>query len=144
MKNVLQKMLEQLRLLQDSLAQEEAALSARTVIPAALHRITENKNEQLTSLSYLDGQRQALDQQQRLTAPYNGQPELQALWHEIQTLTRSLNRNNQRNGLLLNQHMKYTNEALAFLQSKRSHDLYGPDGQAAAPRASAYASKIGE
>lgn len=128
---VLQKMLTQLQQLQETLRKEEQALSARKVGSAALHRITETKNEQLTTLRYLDSQRQELEQQHDVSAPYAEQGDLHLLWTQIETLTRDLSRNNFRNGLLLRQHMKYSSEMLALLKSKSSHDLYGPDGHSA-------------
>ncbi|MEC5344837.1 flagellar export chaperone FlgN [Brenneria populi] len=125
---VLQKMLELLHELQETLQQEELELSAKAVNSALLHRVTENKNEQLTSLRHFDAQRQTLEQQNHLSAPYSEQNELNALWSEIQALTQTLSQNNHRNALLLRQHMKYTNETLALLKTKSNNNLYGPDG----------------
>lgn len=125
---VLQKMLGLLHELQETLQHEELELSAKVVNSALLHRVTENKNEQLTSLRHFDAQRQKLEQQVHLSAPYSEQSELNALWSNIQSLTQALSQNNHRNGLLLRQHMKYTSETLDLLKTKSNNNLYGPDG----------------
>ncbi|MCL2899813.1 flagellar export chaperone FlgN [Brenneria sp. WC1b.1] len=121
-------MLTLLQQLQETLQQEELELSAGVVNSALLHRVTENKSEQLTSLRHFDVQRQKLEQQSNLSAPYSEQSELHTLWSEIQLLTQALSQNNRRNDLLLRQHMKYTNEALELLKTKSNNNLYGPDG----------------
>ncbi|MFE8048590.1 flagella synthesis protein FlgN [Brenneria goodwinii] len=127
-KAVLQKMLGLLQQLQETLEQEELELSARVVNSALLQRVTENKSEQLTTLRYFDNQRQKLEQQNNLIAPYAEQSDLHTLWSDIQALTQALSQNNHRNALLLRQHMKYTNETLELLRTKSNNSLYGPDG----------------
>ncbi|MCG8708886.1 flagellar export chaperone FlgN [Brenneria sp. 4F2] len=128
MNTVLQKMLASLHQLQDTLQQEERELSAKVVNSALLHRVTENKNEQLTSLRHFDLQRQKLEQEGNLCAPYVEEDELYILWSEIQRFTQSLSQNNHRNAMLLRQHIKYTNETLDLLKTKSNNNLYGPDG----------------
>lgn len=131
MNKLLQNMLTILQTLQQTLAQEEQELSARTVNTTSLHRVTENKSEQLATLRHYDNERMQLEQQLNIKAPYEGQEELNAQWSMIQMLTQLLSQHNHRNNLLLSQHMKYTDEILSLLKSKTNSTLYGPDGYTA-------------
>ncbi|XBS68383.1 flagellar export chaperone FlgN [Acerihabitans sp. KWT182] len=126
------RMLGVLQQLELILVEEQRLLSAGQVNAALLHRVTENKNEQLATLQYLDDQRQNAARGQGLTESAYGQyPELQHLWQTILRLTAGLSRNNTRNGLLLNQHLKQNQEILAVLEAHQARrSLYGPDGQA--------------
>ncbi len=121
--------LQQLELI---LLEEQRLLSAGQVNAALLHRVTENKNEQLVTLQYVDDLRQKSAQALDAGAPpYAAHLELHQLWLAITRLTQDLSQNNYRNGLLLNQHLKQNQQILAILEEHQSHrSLYGPDGQA--------------
>lgn len=106
MNEVLEQMLNSLVSLKEILSQEQDELSARQVNPAFLHRVTENKNEQLSILKHFDNQRLALDEQLSVKPPYPHSPELNAQWSQIHELTRELSQYNHRNGLLLNAHLE--------------------------------------
>ncbi|WP_413724776.1 flagella synthesis protein FlgN [Sodalis sp. RH16] len=121
--------LQQLELI---LIEEQRLLSAGQVNSALLHRVTENKNEQLATLQYADGLRKQAAQSLGAGAPpYSSYPELHQLWQTITQLTASLHRSNTRNGMLLNQHMQQNRQIMAVLEEYQSRQrLYGPDGQA--------------
>ncbi len=126
------RMLEILQQLELTLAQEQELLSAGQVNAALLHRVTENKNEQLATLQHLDRQREALAAASGADQPpYDGHPSLRAQWQTIAQLTENLNHHNYRNGLLLAQHLLLNQQMLAMLeQHQTQRRLYGPDGQA--------------
>ncbi|NDL62626.1 flagella synthesis protein FlgN [Acerihabitans arboris] len=125
------RMLGILQQLELTLVEEQRLLSAGQVNPALLHRVTENKNEQLTTLQYVDQQRQ------RLAAtlyagipPYGAFPGLHQIWLAITQLTENLSRNNYRNGLLLSQHFTHNQQVLTVLEEYQTQRrMYGPDGQ---------------
>lgn len=129
MNEVLEQMLNSLVSLKEILSQEQDELSARQVNPAFLHRVTENKNEQLSILKHFDNQRLALDDQLSVKPPYPHSPELNAQWSQIHELTRELSQYNHRNGLLLNAHLENNQQSLAFLEQKQRQGIYGPNGQ---------------
>jgi flagella synthesis protein FlgN len=132
LENLCSRMLALLQQLELVLMEEQRLLSAGQVNAALLHRVTENKNEQLTTLQYVDGLRQK--SAQSLGAgepPYEDNTELHQLWLAITGLTKNLSQNNFRNGLLLNQHLKQNQQVLAVIEEHQTHRrLYGPDGQA--------------
>lgn len=121
-----------LQQLELTLVEEQRLLSAGQVNTALLHRVTENKNEQLTTLQHVDQHRQ----QQALACdaglpPYDLHPGLHQIWQAIILLTEDLNRNNYRNGLLLAQHLKHNDQVLSVLEEYQTQRrMYGPDGQA--------------
>ncbi|MFP1732030.1 flagella synthesis protein FlgN [Lonsdalea quercina] len=130
MNEVLEQMLNSLVSLKDILSQEQDELSARQVNPSFLHRVTENKNEQLSILKHFDNQRLTLDAQLSIRPPYPDSPQLNAQWSRIHELTRELSQNNHRNGLLLNAQLENNQQLLGFLEQKQSQGIYGPNGQA--------------
>ncbi|MFP1735409.1 flagella synthesis protein FlgN [Lonsdalea quercina] len=130
MNEVLEQMLNSLVSLKDILSQEQDELSARQVNPSFLHRVTENKNEQLSILKHFDNQRLTLDAQLSIRPPYPDSPQLNAQWYRIHELTRELSQNNHRNGLLLNAQLENNQQLLGFLEQKQSQGIYGPNGQA--------------
>ncbi|RLM27331.1 hypothetical protein BIY29_02980 [Brenneria alni] len=127
--DILTRIQDSLHQLDDILIQEQQELSAARVNAAFLHRLTENKNEQLSTLSHFDKLRIQMEQTLSIYAPYDQDPELNNCWLAIQRQTRHLSQNNHRNGLLLEQHLKHTQDALGFLEKKNQPNLYGPDGQ---------------
>ncbi|PWC22133.1 flagellar biosynthesis protein FlgN [Brenneria roseae subsp. roseae] len=128
--DILNHMQDSLRQLDDILTQEQQELSAGRVNAAFLHRLTENKNEQLSTLSHFDKLRIQMEQTLSINAPYDQDAKLNEAWLAIQSQTRHLSQNNHQNGLLLEQHLKHTQEALNFLEKKNQPtNLYGPDGQ---------------
>ncbi|ACS85322.1 flagella synthesis protein FlgN [Musicola paradisiaca] len=116
-------------LLQDILSKEQAELSALQINPAFLHRLTEKKNEQLASLKHYDTQRLRLEKELSISPPYSQSSSLNAAWNKIYVITKELSRDNRRNGMLLDAHLKNTQDALAFFEKKKRQDIYGPDGQ---------------
>lgn len=126
------RMLGVLQQLELILVEEQRLLSAGRVNAALLHRVTENKNEQLATLQHADNLRQKVERDNAYDAPpYSRYPELRHLWQAIRQLTEKLNQNNYRNGLLLNQHLQQNQQILAVLEEHQTHRrLYGPDGQA--------------
>ncbi|MCL2895299.1 flagella synthesis protein FlgN [Brenneria tiliae] len=127
--DILTRIQDALRQLDEILTQEQQVLSAGNVNAAFLHRLTENKNEQLSTLDHFDKLRIQMEQTLSINAPYELHPELNESWLAIQSQTRNLSQNNHRNGLLLEQHLKHTQDALGFLEKKSQQNLYGPDGQ---------------
>ncbi len=125
------RMLSILQQLELILVEEQRLLSAGQVNAALLHRVTENKNEQLTTLQYVDNLRQKAALLNDVGAPpYASYSELHHLWLSIMELTAKLSRNNYRNGLLLAQHLKHNQQILAVLEEHQTQRrLYGPDGQ---------------
>ncbi|WP_191091663.1 flagella synthesis protein FlgN [Affinibrenneria salicis] len=132
--DTLARMQDALQQLDEILAQEQQELSAGRVNAAFLHRLTENKNEQLSILSHFDHQRLQLEQQLSISAPYEQHAELNATWMAIHQKTRHLSESNHRNGLLLDQHLNNTQAAMSFLEKQASQQtVYGPDGQQQRP-----------
>lgn len=126
------RMLATLQQLELTLVEEQRLLSAGQVNSALLHRVTENKNEQLTTLQHVDNHRQqrAAECDAGLP-PYDLYPGLHRIWLAITQLTEGLSRNNYRNGLLLSQHVKHNQQVLTVLEEYQiQRRMYGPDGQA--------------
>jgi len=82
----------------------------------------------------------ALSQERRLSLPDTGNsigwlqknaPKGLALWHEIRQLADHAQRLNQTNGELIQNKMRYNQQALSVLFGATQHaaGLYGPDGQ---------------
>ncbi len=128
MNDILERMLDTLITLQSILEHEQEELSAVRVNAPFLHRLTENKNEQLSILKHFDNKRLEMDKVLNVSAPYHNIPEFNSAWLKIHDLTRTLSENNYRNGLLLDIHLKNTQEALNFFEQKKRQDIYGPDG----------------
>ncbi|TKI08301.1 flagella synthesis protein FlgN [Martelella alba] len=125
------KMLGILQQLELILVEEQRLLSAGRVNAALLHRVTENKNEELATLQHADSLRQKTALIRGAgQPPYEAYPELQRLWQSIRQLTEKLSHDNFRNGLLLNQHLQHNQQILAVLEERQiQRRLYGPDGQ---------------
>ncbi|MEA9392610.1 flagellar export chaperone FlgN [Acerihabitans sp. TG2] len=126
------KMMDILHELALSLTQEQDLLSEGQVNAALLHRVTENKNEQLATLQYLDHQRESLEKLSGVSRPpYDDNPALKQQWQTIMDMTEQLKQHNYRNGLLLAQHLVLNQQMLSLLeQHQTQRRLYGPDGQA--------------
>jgi len=125
------KMMDVLRQLEFSLTQEQDLLSAGQVNAALLHRVTENKNEQLATLQHLDNQRELLEKGAGAShPPYDDNPTLNEQWQTIMGITEQLKQNNYSNGLLLAQHLVLNQQMLSLLEQHQTRRrLYGPDGQ---------------
>ncbi|AUH00360.1 flagellar biosynthesis protein FlgN [Prodigiosinella confusarubida] len=110
------------------LDEEQKLLCAGRINGSALQQITEKKSSLLATMQYLEEGRHKEENRIRLQAPYDLDGELNQLWDNIQNMTQSLHNKNQHNGLLLKQHIAYTNEALDVLKPRHTQSLYGPDG----------------
>lgn len=128
------QLMENLRQLEATLSQEQALLSAGQVNAALLHRVTEDKNEQLATLHHLDSQRERLAVETGAgQPPYADNRVLSRQWLQMLELTERLNQNNYRNGLLLAQHLMLNQQMLSMLEQHQTRRrLYGPDGQSCA------------
>ncbi|MFE8153169.1 flagellar export chaperone FlgN [Brenneria goodwinii] len=132
--DVLGRMQDALQQLDDILTQEQRELSSGQVNAAFLHRLTENKNEQLSILSHFDKQRLQIEQTLSMQAPYASHTELNAIWMAIHERTRHLSQINHRSGLLLDQHLQNTQVAIDFLEKQtQEQNVYGPDGHQQQP-----------
>ncbi|MDF7679651.1 flagellar export chaperone FlgN [Enterobacteriaceae bacterium ESL0689] len=125
---LLDKLLETLLTLDNVLDEEYHLLCSGRLPGVALQRVTENKNQQLATVAWLEQQRPAAEQAIGHQAPYAGQTMLADRWQQVQKLTRVLREKNQHNGMLLNQQIDHNDKALAIL-NKNNKSLYGPDGQ---------------
>lgn len=130
---LLAAMAELLTELEATLAQEQQLLSAGHFNAPLLHRTTETKDEQLSTLQHMNHQRQALEQETGWQAPYVNDANLQAGWQTIVEQTRTLQQRNQRNGLLLDVHLKLNQRGLSSMTEQRSLSrMYDPKGHASA------------
>ncbi|BAE75337.1 FlgN protein [Sodalis glossinidius str. 'morsitans'] len=130
LETLLAAMAELLTELEATLAQEQQLLSSGQVNAPLLHRTTETKDEQLSTLQHINHQRQALEQETGLQAPYVNEPVFRAGWKTIVVQTRTLQ---QRNGLLLDVHLKLNQRGLSSMTEQRSLSrMYDPKGHASA------------
>lgn len=111
------------------LSEEQTLLCAGHINSVALQKVTDTKSTTLATVQYLDKNRQEIENRLQLHAPYESDAELFERWHAIQALTARLHDMNKHNGMLLNQHISYINEAIAILKPRHGQSLYGPDGQ---------------
>ncbi|CAI1503149.1 flagella synthesis protein FlgN [Serratia entomophila] len=125
---LLDSLLETLRTLDTTLAEEHRLLCSGQLPGVALQRVTDAKSQLLATVNYLEQQRRGQENAQGLQAPYRGQPHLAERWRQVQQLSQALREKNQHNGMLLNQQIDHNAQALAIL-SKQNKSLYGPDGQ---------------
>ncbi|AHF75724.1 Flagella synthesis protein [Sodalis praecaptivus] len=133
LETLLAAMAELLIKLEATLAQEQQLLSAGQVNAPLLHRTTETKDEQLSTLQHMNHQRQLLEQETGLQAPYESDAGLHADWEIILNHTRALQQRNQRNGLLLDVHLKLNQRGLSTMSEQRSLSrMYDPTGHASA------------
>lgn len=126
----LDKMQEVLSSLAEVMNAEQEQLSAGRINSSLLQRITEDKSSLLGTLNYLDEMRRQAEKTVGVQAPYPTQPELAQRWDRIQAQTVALHNTNQHNGMLLNQQISHTEQALAVLKPHHTQAFYGPDGQA--------------
>ncbi len=119
----LYKMQEVLSSLSNALDKEQHQLAAGEINSNLLQRITENKGALLATLNYhLDEMRRSTEQQLGTWAPYASHSDMTRRWQNIGQMTSCLNDANIHNGLLLNQQICFTEEALTLLkphQTKR-------------------------
>ncbi|UYA61065.1 flagellar export chaperone FlgN [Pectobacterium colocasium] len=128
LQSILEQLLHNLRELDAVMSDEQTLLCAGHINSIALQQVTENKTSLLATMQHLETRRHQTESTLKLQAPYDGIEKLSAYWQQIQELTRRLNDQNKHNGLLLNRHIAYTNEAINILKP-RHQGLYGPDGQ---------------
>lgn len=125
---LLDKLLETLLTLNNVLDEEHHLLCSGQLPGVALQRVTDNKNQQLATVAWLEQQRPAAEQHIGHQAPYSAVAALAQRWQQVQQLTQTLREKNLHNGMLLNQQIDHNTKALAIL-SKNNKSLYGPDGQ---------------
>lgn len=125
---LLDKLLETLRTLDATLAEEHHLLCAGQMPGGALQRVTDAKSQLLATVNFLEQQRRGLENALGKQAPYSGLPQLAERWQQVQRHSQMLREKNQHNGMLLNHQIDHNSQALAIL-SKQSRSLYGPDGQ---------------
>ncbi|WP_409307250.1 flagella synthesis protein FlgN [Pectobacterium sp. B1J-3] len=126
---ILDQLLDTLQTLDKVMSEEQTLLCAGQINSIALQQVTEEKSSLLTTIQYLEKGRHDTESALKLQAPYDGYELLSAGWLSIQALTQSLHDKNQHNGMLLNQHISHTNEAIRILKPRHGQSLYGPDGQ---------------
>ncbi|MBG6241905.1 flagellar export chaperone FlgN [Candidatus Symbiopectobacterium sp.] len=129
LRTTLDAVLDTLDQLNTILSEEQALLGAGHINSVALQKVTDTKSATLATVQYLDKNRQEIENRLQLHAPYESDAELFERWQAIQALTAHLHDMNKHNGMLLNQHISYTNEAIAILKPRHGQSLYGPDGQ---------------
>ncbi|MBN3137892.1 flagella synthesis protein FlgN [Pectobacterium punjabense] len=129
LQSILEQLLNNLRELDVVMAEEQTLLCAGHINSIALQQVTEKKTSLLATMQHLEVRRHATESTLKLQAPYGGVEKLSDYWQQVQELTRRLNDQNKHNGLLLNRHIAYTNEAINILKPRHGQGLYGPDGQ---------------
>ncbi|WP_047710076.1 flagella synthesis protein FlgN [Pectobacterium atrosepticum] len=129
LQSILGQLLNNLRELDAVMSEEQTLLCAGHINSIALQQVTENKTSLLATMQHLENQRHGAESILQLQAPYDDIEPLSAYWQQVQELTRRLNDQNKHNGLLLNRHIAYTNEAINILKPRHGQGLYGPDGQ---------------
>lgn len=127
--NSLEKMLEVLTSLHHTLDAEQEQLAAGQINSSLLQRITEDKSALLATLNFIEQMRREAEEPLGLSAPYSGQSELAPRWSAVQQYILQLRDKNLHNGLLLNQQMTWTEQALNVLRPLESQQFYGPDGR---------------
>ncbi|MGL9720764.1 flagella synthesis protein FlgN [Symbiopectobacterium sp.] len=129
LRTTLDAVLDTLDQLNTILSEEQTLLCAGHINSVALQKVTDTKSATLATVQYLDKNRQEIENRLQLHAPYESDAELFERCQAIQALTAHLHDMNKHNGMLLNQHISYTNEAIAILKLRHGQTLYGPDGQ---------------
>ncbi|MDF7657717.1 flagellar export chaperone FlgN [Erwiniaceae bacterium L1_54_6] len=124
----LDKMQEVLSSLSEVINEEQQQLGAGLINGNLLQRITEDKSALLSTLNYLDEMRRTTEQSSGTQAPYRGHSEMSRRWSSIQQHTQRLRDANTHNGLLLQQQIRFTDEALTVLKPHQTQAFYGPDG----------------
>ncbi|MCE0488505.1 flagellar export chaperone FlgN [Pantoea sp. Mb-10] len=128
LQTTLDKMQDVLSSLSHVMDEEQQQLSAGQVNGNLLQRISEDKSALLTTLNYLDEMRRNAEKTCGAQAPYSGHSDIARRWQSIQQHTRRLRDTNTHNGLLLQQQLTFTQEALAVLKPHQTQAFYGPDG----------------
>ena len=124
----LDQQLELLESLKTVVAQEQQLLCSGRIEGVVLQGVTEQKSSILATLAYLDQTRLTTEQAVNINAPYSSVPELAARWERMMELVEALRYGNLHNGLLLQQHIEHSTQALAVLNTRHGQSLYGPDG----------------
>ncbi|GKW19715.1 flagellar synthesis protein FlgN [Pectobacterium araliae] len=129
LQSILEQLLNNLRELDVVMSEEQTLLCAGHINSVALQQVTEKKTSLLATMQHLEVRRHTTESTLKLQAPYDSVEKLSDYWQQVQELTRRLNDQNKHNGLLLNRHIAYTNEAINILRPRHGQGLYGPDGQ---------------
>lgn len=91
----------------------------------------------------MNHQRQLLEQETGLQVPEESDAGLQADWEIILNHTRALQQRNQRNGLLLDVHLKLNQRGLSTMSEQRSLSrMYDPTGHASAGAAPSQVQRV--
>ncbi|ARU93623.1 flagellar export chaperone FlgN [Tatumella citrea] len=127
---ILQNMRQVIASLQLMMQKEQQELSSARPDSYRLQSLTEDKQAALNTLSYLDDRLSETGNKSGLTAPFAQSEELNSLWLDLCRELSVLQQTNQHTGLLLQQQMQWTQQALAVLAPLKNQHFYGPDGQA--------------
>lgn len=127
---ILQNMRQVITSLHLMMQKEQQELSSARPDSYRLQSLTEDKQAALNTLSFLDVRLTEAGQQSGLTAPFTGSEELNSLWLDLCHQLSVLQQTNQHTGLLLQQQLHWTQQALAVLAPLKNQHFYGPDGQA--------------
>lgn len=126
---LLEKISSTLGELEGLLREENYKLSGAQIDPVTLQVVTDNKSRHLATLAHYENQRQSLEQEKGLAAPYLNDRRLMASWENIVRMTAKLSELNQQNGWLLEQHMENARQLQGMLNKTRIGQMvYGANG----------------
>ena len=118
-----------------TLEEEHQALVERAA-PQTLNAITARKQELAEQLESLAAARDAALTSLGFENGYKGMeaairqlPAVESLWLQLQTEAEKARTLNERNGLLIRTHLRFTNQALDVLRGTQGATLYQPDGK---------------
>lgn len=130
LKVILHNMQQVLSSLQLMMHKEQQELVSARPDSYRLQSLTEDKQAALNTLSYLHTRLTETAGKSHLTVPFDTCEDLKSQWMDFCRQIAVLQNTNQHTGLLLQQQLHWTRQALAVLTPLKNQHFYGPDGQA--------------
>lgn len=113
------------------LTEEIKQLSLIRVNPVALQSISDNKSRLLSSIDFYDKQRQQIEANGDMVAPYKNSPELSSLWESVVAKTKNANELNHRSFVLLEVHMQKMDQLKKLFKDVGGNNtIYASSGKA--------------
>lgn len=128
---ILDEMYFYMKNLEPVLDKEQYLLSQGRIDGSLLQGVTQQKEMMLASITSLNKRRMALHESAGFEEPYDkvNNYAITHLWQSISLLADKIAKQNMNNGLLLQFHISYANEAISILEQEAGSPVYGPNGQ---------------
>lgn len=125
--STLKKITAMLQALSEILQSEQQLLIENSLI-SQLNEIINKKNQLLIQLKLLDERRISISKQYNIQSPYNEDPILATQWQSITDTTKLLAKINRDNGLIIQNRIDKTQQAINHLKNLNNPVIYTNNG----------------